>query len=60
MTARQVVNFAKMVEVEEFILLHLSVRDSAVEWLVMLDEAKAEFPATRFPKHWDWVADLDS
>ncbi len=55
MTARQVGKIAQMAGAEELILFHLSVRYTSEEWLAMLEEARAEFPNTRFPEHWEFA-----
>jgi len=34
------------------VLIHLSDRYDAGEWLAMLAEARAVFPATTLPPHW--------
>lgn len=52
MTARLAGELAKQVGAQELVLIHLSERYSAAEWLAMRDEARAVFPAARFPAEW--------
>ncbi len=49
---------AKQAGVDELVLIHLSDRYPRQEWLDMLAEARAVFPATRFPD--GWLADTSS
>lgn len=52
MTATQAAELAKRAGVGELVLFHLSDRYRPPEWAALLAEARAVFPATRFPDHW--------
>lgn len=52
MTCVQAAELARRAGVGELVLFHLSSRYTADEWRRMLEEARAVFPATRFPAHW--------
>lgn len=52
MTTRLTATLAREAQVGELVLIHLSDRYGEEEWLAMLDEARAVFPATTLPPHW--------
>ncbi len=52
MAAPQVAELARRANVGALVLFHVSDRYTASEWLELLAEARAVFPATRFPEHW--------
>ncbi len=56
MTTQLTAELAKAAQIQELVLFHLSRRYAPTEWLAMLDEARAIFPNTRFPEHWDITA----
>ncbi len=53
MTTVQAATLAKRAQVGEMVLFHLSERYDQTDWLEMLAEARAIFPNTRYPEHWD-------
>jgi ribonuclease Z len=53
MTATQAAVLAKRAEVGRLVLFHLSDRYRPDEWKEMLEEARAVFPDTTFPEHWE-------
>jgi ribonuclease Z len=52
MTAAQAADLARRAGVGRLILFHLSDRYRANEWQELLGEARAIFPNTHFPAHW--------
>lgn len=52
MTTRLTAELAREAAVGQLVLFHLSSRYAASEWSEMLAEARAIFPTTRFPPHW--------
>ena len=52
MTTQRSGRLAARAEVGRLVLFHLSARYTPEEWAEMLAEARAEFPATRFPVSW--------
>ncbi|HEU5014037.1 MAG TPA: MBL fold metallo-hydrolase [Roseiflexaceae bacterium] len=52
MTATQVATLAREAGVGKLILFHVSERYRAPEYRAMLNEARAIFPNTFFPEHW--------
>jgi len=52
MTAGSVGRLAAEAEVGSLVLMHLSTRYTKEEWQEMLAEARAAFPAARFPAEW--------
>ncbi|HEX2949649.1 MAG TPA: MBL fold metallo-hydrolase [Armatimonadota bacterium] len=52
MTAPRVAALAKLAEVGQLVLIHLSERYTPDEWPVFLQEAREIFPNTHFPKVW--------
>ncbi len=53
MTATRAAELARRAGVGELVLFHLSERYTPAQWIAMLAQARAIFPATRFPDHWD-------
>jgi ribonuclease Z len=53
MTTRLVGELARDAAVGELVLQHVSRRYTNKEWLAMLDEAKVDFPMSRFPESWN-------
>jgi len=51
-TTVQTATLAKRAGVEQLSLFHLSARYERGEWLEMLQEARAIFPRTSYPAHW--------
>jgi ribonuclease Z len=62
MTAVQVAGLARRAGVGELVLFHVSDRYTAAEWRELLGEARALFPAARFPEHWrfDWQSEPEA
>jgi ribonuclease Z len=60
MTATQVASLARRAGVGRLILFHLSDRYQPEEWGELLAEARAVFPNTAFPEHWEGEAGLCS
>jgi ribonuclease Z len=56
MTATQIAHLASRAGVGRLVLFHLSDRYTREEWLELLAEARAVFPATAFPDHWTTTA----
>jgi len=54
-TTQQVATLAKLANVDQLTLFHLSERYRPSEWLEMLKEAQQIFPKTQFPAHWEIV-----
>jgi ribonuclease Z len=52
MTSTQAATLATRAQVQELVLFHVSDRYSKLELDVLLQEAQAIFPNTRFPAHW--------
>jgi ribonuclease Z len=52
MTTRLTATLAREAGVGRLILIHLSERYTASQWLEMLSEAREVFPETAFPLHW--------
>lgn len=52
MTTALTAKLAQRAGVGELVLIHLSDRYQRAEWGEMLEEARAIFPATRFPESW--------
>ncbi|HEV7126402.1 MAG TPA: MBL fold metallo-hydrolase [Ktedonobacterales bacterium] len=52
MTGAQAAELARRAEVGRLILFHLSTRYRPAEWRDLLAEARAIFPSTAFPDHW--------
>lgn len=52
MTASQVAETARLAQVQQLILFHLSDRYDKQEWAALLEEAQAIFPKTAFPDGW--------
>jgi ribonuclease Z len=59
MTTARTGELARRSGAQELILFHLSSRYDASQWGEMLDEARAIFPAARFPEGWR-VGDLSA
>ena len=53
MTAAQAARLADRADVGQLLLFHLSQRYRREEWPALLAEARAIFPNTQFPSHWD-------
>ncbi len=53
MTATQVASLAARAGIGRLVLFHLSDRYRPGEWGAMLEEARAIFPTTIFPGHWE-------
>ncbi|MBB5020079.1 ribonuclease Z [Chitinivorax tropicus] len=53
MTTTWTAKLAAAAQVDELVLFHISNRYPKTEWPAMLAEARAIFPRTRFPEHWD-------
>jgi ribonuclease Z len=52
-TAAQAAELARRAGAGELVLVHLSDRYDRARWLELLAEARAVFPATRFPERWE-------
>jgi len=54
MTATQAATLARRAGASQLVLFHLSDRYRPEQWLELLAEARAVFPATSFPEHWSF------
>ena len=52
MTATQAAETARLANVGQLLLFHLSDRYGKEEWAELLAEARAIFPRTAFPPNW--------
>jgi len=52
LTAVRAAELARVVQAEHLVLFHISERYTREEWLEMLEQARAIFPETTFPKEW--------